>query len=72
MKVTIDLDKYPLFQDLEDPEGMITTIIRKEYEIFKAQKESYGNIEMLKMITETCDRIEDEYSRKMEGVIKTK
>ncbi len=62
MIVTIDLDKYPLFKDLEAPERMINMILDKEYAIFKAQCSSSSNVELLKVVSDTCQELTDNFS----------
>lgn len=62
MMVTIDLNKYPLFIDLKDPEGMINMILDKEYAIFKAQCSSSSNVELLKVVSDTCQELTDNFS----------
>lgn len=62
MSVIIDLNKYPLFKDLEDPEGMIHMILDKEYAIFKAQCSSSSNVELLKIVSDTCQQLTDNFS----------
>lgn len=57
--ITIDLDDYPLFASMKDPEGTIRTILETQHEIFRSQRTSQGNIEMLSVVTETCEDLRD-------------
>lgn len=62
MMISVDLSRYPLFRDLEDPHGMITMILDKEYAVFAARCSSSSNVELLKVVSDTCQELTDRFA----------
>ena len=57
--ITVNLDRYPLFSRLPDPEGYILAILDQHHAVFKAQDTSlisYTNAEVFGIVEESCNK----------------
>jgi len=57
--IIISLNNYPLFANLPNPKGTILAILDQQHAIFTAQQSSQGNIELLNVVTKTCEELRE-------------
>jgi hypothetical protein len=60
--MTIDVSKYPLFMELSDPEGVIKSILDREYSIFKSQHKAHLHVDIAKQVSDICSQQQDSIS----------
>lgn len=68
MRITINLDRFPAFLDLEDPERTVLSILDTQHAIFKTQKSSLPTKSLSDSIHGVLDSIRDANSMSVSDI----